>query len=113
MASTLALLKRQGVIDELTPEQKKNDELARKKQDWLRKQRQMDVEAEKRLQDERKWAEDRGYQVTRREEQERFDHIRLKEIEERFKDYKPEVKLNYVDEFGRQVTPKEVRRRNL
>jgi len=36
------------------------------------------------------------------------DRQRVRELELRFKDYKPEVKLEYHDEFGRQLNQKEV-----
>ncbi|CAG8460709.1 22571_t:CDS:10 [Cetraspora pellucida] len=35
------------------------------------------------------------------------DREHLREMESRFKDYKPDINLEYVDEFGNQLTPKE------
>ena len=45
---------------------------------------------------------------SRRDEEERTDRIRAKELEERFKDYKPNVKLEYTDDYGNILNPKDV-----
>ncbi|KAI8324496.1 SART-1-domain-containing protein [Martensiomyces pterosporus] len=49
----------------------------------------------------------RELEEERAREQELLDRKWAREYEQRMKDYKPEVKLEYVDDTGRQLTTKE------
>ncbi len=84
MAATLALLNQKGVSTRLNDEELDKERRLREREKWMAEMRQAES---KESADPRKQG-------------------RL--IEERFKNYTPNVQLQYTDEFGRNLTPKEV-----
>ncbi|KAJ1842427.1 hypothetical protein LPJ73_005807, partial [Coemansia sp. RSA 2703] len=127
LGATLSLLRQRNMIDKLTDEQRKREQEQRSREQWIAEQRRKDAE----LQRERQRIKQMGRQpveeaqpvkgrrgkadvLTQKEidemkarEQELLDRKWAREYEERMKDYKPEVKLEYVDETGRQLSTKE------
>ncbi|KAJ1724427.1 hypothetical protein LPJ53_001327 [Coemansia erecta] len=127
LGAALSLLRQRNMIDKLTDEQKKREQEQRSREQWIAEQRRKDAE----LQRERQRIKQMGRQpvveaqpakgrrgkadvLTQKEldemkahEQEQLDRKWAREYEERMKDYKPEVKLEYVDETGRQLSTKE------
>ncbi|KAJ3097366.1 hypothetical protein HK100_005373 [Physocladia obscura] len=125
LAATLKLLGKQGLIqkvdDDLLDREKKQKEHAK----WLSEQRIQDRKAE--IIKEREKARQReinkakgpakrgggGHHVDkedewRAEEESRIaERHRLREIEDRFKNYTPDVNIKYNDEYGRDLSPKE------
>lgn len=94
VGSALSLLHQKGLLEKRSAEEIERDRLLLEKERWLMK-RQKEQEA---LPQRRKKAKKEG---------ERMDYSQMREIEEKFKDYKPTVNLEYVDDQGRQLTPKE------
>ncbi|CAG8637250.1 9408_t:CDS:10 [Rhizophagus irregularis] len=80
MAATLALLQQKGFSIKPNEEQLEKERIQRERQKWLAEQHS-----------------ESSYR----------DREHLREMEARFKDYKPDINLEYVDEFGNQLTPKE------
>ncbi|KAJ1945698.1 hypothetical protein GGF37_001566 [Kickxella alabastrina] len=128
--ATLSLLRQRNMIDRLSEEQKQRERQQRSRDEWIAEQRRK----ESALQLERQRIKQMGRQptdtqttapvkggrrgkadeMTQKEldeikvrEQEMLDRKWAREYEERMKDYKPEVKLEYVDEAGRELTTKE------
>ncbi|KAJ1949851.1 hypothetical protein FBU59_000961, partial [Linderina macrospora] len=133
LVATLSLLRQKNLIDDLTEDQKSKERIQRERDAWIAQQRHSDaalqVERQKIKQLGRQKHEEiqqnkdkkgkgarRGKpdEMTQREvelEQERqqeiLDRKWAREYEERMKDYKPDVKLEYVDDTGRELTPME------
>ncbi|KAJ2848117.1 hypothetical protein IWW36_003491 [Coemansia brasiliensis] len=129
LAGTLGLLKQRNMLDGPTEEQLSREQQQRSREQWMAEHRRQ----EKELQAERQRIKQLGKQqvqeraarksdkrrgkpdaMTQREleemkqrEQEALDRKWAREYEERMRDYKPDVKLEYVDETGRQLTTKE------
>ncbi|MBW0462896.1 hypothetical protein O181_002611 [Austropuccinia psidii MF-1] len=106
MASTLALLKSQGLIKSLTPEEREKERLYVEKTHWLIEQRRREAlrEAEK---DRAKKMGDAKDQATREYENRIREAALAKEAMEAYRHYKPDVEIKYNDEFGRELTQKE------
>ncbi|KAJ2448380.1 hypothetical protein EV183_005464 [Coemansia sp. RSA 2336] len=129
LAGTLGLLKQRRMLENPTEEQLSKEHQQRSREQWMAEHRLQ----EKELQAERQRIKQLGKQqvqdkttrksdkrrgkpdaMTQREleelkqrEQEALDRKWAREYEERMRDYKPDVKLEYVDEQGRQLTTKE------
>ncbi|KAJ1863096.1 hypothetical protein LPJ78_004269 [Coemansia sp. RSA 989] len=129
LAGTLGLLKQRRMLENPTEEQLSKEQQQRSREQWMAEHRRQ----EKELQAERQRIKQLGKQqmqdkaarkadkrrgkpdaMTQREleelkqrEQEALDRKWAREYEERMRDYKPDVKLEYVDEQGRQLTTKE------
>lgn len=104
MASTLNILRQQGILAQPTVDQNERDKVQRHRDQWLANMRsrlaQRDLE---RLQSRggNKDQNQREYENRQRDQQE------ARENQEMFKDYKPDVNIVYYDEYGRRLTPKE------
>ncbi|KAH9816375.1 SART-1 family-domain-containing protein [Melampsora americana] len=106
MASTLSLLKSQGLIKPLTPEEREKERLYKEKTSWLIEQRRRDTLRE--LEKERtKRMGDAKDQATREYENRMRESMMAKESMEAYRNYKPDVEIKYNDEFGRELTQKE------
>lgn len=109
MASTLSLLRHQGLIVPRTPEELERDRVQKEREAWLAAQRKRDRERE----EERQRSRAAGSSI---DQQQREYENRMREQRdaqatlEAFNNYKPNVNLTYHDEFGRDQTPKEVSR---
>lgn len=106
MASTLSLLKAQGLIKPLTHEEREKERLYKEKTRWLVEQRRRDAlrEVEK---ERTKRMGDAKDQATREYENRMRESTMAKESMEAYRHYKPDVEIKYNDEFGRELTQKE------
>ena len=93
VASVVQFLKSQGTLEHVPKEQLEHEKTQLKYDAWLRERRRADRLAESDDQDARE-----DDQSERREAQAAL---------ERFKDYKPDVKIEYHDEYGRTLSTKE------
>ncbi|KAJ1991074.1 hypothetical protein GGI25_003879 [Coemansia spiralis] len=128
LSATLRLLRQRNMIDKLSAEQRERERLQRDRDTWVAEQRQRDLA----LQTERQRIKQLGRgttldpsrskrsgrgkpdELTQKEleelkarEQEALDRKWAREYEDRMRDYKPDVKLEYFDETGRQLSTKE------
>lgn len=110
IASTLSLLKNQGLVAQMTPEEREREVQQRKHDLWLSQRRSEDAlrEAELALSKAQGSAKDQA---------QREHDNRLRELEDaklaqaRFKDYRPDVEIKYHDEFGRELNNHEAWKR--
>ncbi|CAB4383091.1 unnamed protein product [Rhizophagus irregularis] len=108
MAATLALLQQKGFSIKPNEEQLEKERIQRERQKWLAEQRKKDQERQNEREKEKQKAKEKGYRGGGRDSESSYrDREHLREMEARFKDYKPDINLEYVDEFGNQLTPKE------
>ncbi|GBC04195.1 hypothetical protein RclHR1_05560015 [Rhizophagus clarus] len=108
MAATLALLQQKGFSIKPNEEQLEKERIQRERQKWLAEQRKRDLERQNEREKEKQKAKEKGYRGGGRDSESSYrDREHLREMEARFKDYKPDINLEYVDEFGNQLTPKE------
>ncbi|KAH8922069.1 hypothetical protein BT69DRAFT_269209 [Atractiella rhizophila] len=106
MAATLGLLRNQGLIKALTPEQIERDRAQRAREMWTLEQRKLDEERElQRL--AAKAAGNTKDQHQREIENRLREQERARKQAEMFRDYKPVVDIKYHDEFGRDMNQKE------
>ena len=112
MASTLNLLRHQGLLETRTPEQIAADLARKTREAWIWSQRRRDDERE----EERRRAKEAGGskdQGQREYENRMRDAAEARQAVEAFGNYEPVVDIKYHDEFGRDQTPKEVRYSSL
>ncbi|GAA5871043.1 hypothetical protein JCM3774_005096 [Rhodotorula dairenensis] len=106
LASTLSLLRHQGLIKTRTPEELARDKELKQREAWLAQQRKRAEERERERIESRKMGD-------KKDQQQREYENRLREQREAqatleaFANYKPAVNLTYHDKFGRDLTPKE------
>ncbi|ODN77678.1 hypothetical protein L202_04828 [Cryptococcus amylolentus CBS 6039] len=104
MAGVLALLKHQGALKSRTAEDEEREKVQKQKDLWLadyrRRMAQRELEKIRSRGGDKDQAQ-REWENRMREQQE------AKEALEIYRNYKPDVQINYHDEFGRQMTPKE------
>ncbi|KAF8972133.1 SART-1 family-domain-containing protein [Flammula alnicola] len=104
MASTLNILRQQGILAQPSSDQMDREKTQRQRDLWLAEQRRHVAQRElEKLQSRgaNKDQAQREYENRLREQQEARDNM------EAFKNYKPDVNIVYYDEFGRALTPKE------
>ncbi|KAF5382111.1 hypothetical protein D9615_004338 [Tricholomella constricta] len=104
MASTLNILRQQGILATPVADQKDREKTQLQRDLWLAEQRRRVAQRElEKLQSRgaNKDQAQREYENRLREQQEARDNM------EAFKNYKPDVNIVYYDEFGRALTPKE------
>jgi U4/U6.U5 tri-snRNP-associated protein 1 len=104
MAATLSILRQQGVLATPSADQAERERVQRQRDLWLAEYRTRLAKRElDRLKSrgEKKDQAQREYENRLREQQEAREGLEL------FKDYKPDVNIEYHDEFGRKLTPKE------
>ncbi|GAA5981683.1 hypothetical protein JCM10908_004565 [Rhodotorula pacifica] len=106
LASTLSLLRHQGLIKTRTPEELARDKELKQREAWLAQQRRRAEEREReriasRKMGDKKDQQQREYENRMREQREAQATL------EAFANYKPAVNLTYHDKFGRDLTPKE------
>ncbi|KAJ7593127.1 SART-1 family-domain-containing protein [Mycena floridula] len=104
MASTLNILRQQGILATPSSEQKERERIQLQRDRWLADQRRKVMERETAKMQSRGGNKDqatREYDNRLREQQEARENM------ESFKNYKPDVNIVYYDEFGRALTPKE------
>jgi len=104
MASTLNILRQQGILAQASADQQEREKVQLQRDLWLASMRQRLAQRDlERLQSRggNKDQAQREYENRMREQQEARENLDM------FKDYKPDVNIVYYDEFGRQLTPKE------
>ena len=104
MASTLNILRQQGILSTPAADQKEREKTQLQRDLWLAEQRRRVAQRElEKLQSRgaNKDQAQREYENRLREQQEARDNL------EAFKNYKPDVNIVYYDEYGRSLTPKE------
>jgi U4/U6.U5 tri-snRNP-associated protein 1 len=104
MASTLNILRQQGILSTPAADQKEREKTQLQRDLWLAEQRRRLAERELERLHSRGSNKDqaqREYENRLREQQEARENL------EAFKNYKPDVNIVYYDEFGRKLTPKE------
>ena len=115
LGATLALLSQKGLVQRLSPEEQERANKLRERELWLVEQRKKEKLRIAEREKEREKQRASGHKLSGRdlERQREIDakrlereQIRLKE--EKFKNYVPDVKIAYYDEFGRELNTKEV-----
>jgi hypothetical protein len=106
MASTLSLLKSQGLIKPMTPEEREKERLYKEKMAWLIEQRRREAERELEKEKTKKMGDAKD-QATREYENRMREAAAAKDAMEAYRHYKPDVEIKYNDEFGRELSRKE------
>ncbi|GAA5921429.1 hypothetical protein JCM1841_005816 [Sporobolomyces salmonicolor] len=106
LASTLSILRHQGLIKTRTPEELQRDRELKEREAWLAAQRRRAEERERekvesRMAGDAKDQRQREYENKLREQRDAQSTL------EAYRNYKPVVELKYHDEFGRDMSPKE------
>ncbi|KAI8927979.1 SART-1 family-domain-containing protein [Entophlyctis helioformis] len=124
MAATMALLSKKGLVHHMTEEERRRDEQMQQRQNWLAEKKRADALRAAELDRERRRRQETGaggssskgrsrgmHDEEEERERERAEmqaeRIRVRELEERFKNYVPQVDLKYHDEYGRELSTKE------
>lgn len=117
VGATLAMLHQRGLIKR-DEEAKNKVQLLRDRENFNVQKRLREVEAEEKAKSQRLRDRQSG-KFDRMSAREREEHARwenkqrdlqeARDLQQRFKDYRPDVNLEYKDEFGRDMTAKEVR----
>lgn len=115
IGATLKMLSQRGLLAK-NPEIEEQNKLFRERQKFQTEKKLKQLEAEKRAKQQRERDRASG-KFDRMSAREREEHARwenkqrdlaeARDVNNKFKDYKPDVKLEYKDEFGRDLTPKE------
>lgn len=104
MASTLNILRQQGILAPSKADEKERERVQLQRDLWLADYRRMLAHRELEKAMARGGNKDqatREYENRVREQQEARQALEL------YRNYKPDVKIVYYDEFGRELTPKE------
>ncbi|GAA6002424.1 hypothetical protein JCM10207_001112 [Rhodosporidiobolus poonsookiae] len=106
LASTLSMLRHQGLIKTKTKEDLAREKELKEREAWLAAQRRRELERERERIESRKAGDQKGQQQREYENRVR-DQRDAQATLEAYSNYKPVVNLTYHDEFGRDMTPKE------
>ncbi|QRV75487.1 U4/U6,U5 tri-snRNP-associated protein snu66 [Ceratobasidium sp. AG-Ba] len=104
MASTLKVLRQQGILATPDTEVQDREQLQKQKDAWLASHRRLLAERELARLRSRNQAKD---QSVREYENRVRDQQDAREIMDSFRDYKPDVELKYYDDTGRELDRKE------
>ncbi|KAJ5217033.1 SART-1 protein [Penicillium chermesinum] len=115
LGATLAMLRQRGIVK--TPASSDATALTRSRQEFVHKKHLLEEEAERRARQQRERDRNSG-RLAGMSAREREEHARrenqqrelqdARQIAEAFnREYKPDVQLKYVDEFGRSMNQKE------
>ncbi|KAI5474288.1 u4 tri-SnRNP-associated protein 1 [Pseudohyphozyma bogoriensis] len=106
MASTLSILRHQGLIKERTAEELALDKVRKERDAWIAARRKADLDRELEKKRSKEAGSSKDQQT--REYENRLAAQRYAQAEhDAYKTYNPVVNLTYHDEFGRDMTPKE------
>ncbi|KAH8149478.1 uncharacterized protein LAJ45_06558 [Morchella importuna] len=115
VGATLAMLNQRGLLKR-DEEAENKVQLLRDRQNFNVQKRLREVEAEEKAKSQRLRDRQSG-KFDRMSAREREEHARwenkqrdlqeARDLQTRFKEYRPDVNLQYKDEFGRDMTPKE------
>ncbi|BGP15980.1 hypothetical protein JCM10213_004797 [Rhodosporidiobolus nylandii] len=106
LASTLSMLRHQGLVKTRTAEDLAREKELKEREAWLASQRQRQLDRERERQESRKAGDQKGQQQREYENRVREQRDAQATLEA-YNNYKPVVDLKYHDEFGRDMTPKE------
>lgn len=104
MASTLNILRQQGILAQPTADQVSRERTQKQRDLWLAEQRRRVAQRELEKQQSRGGNKD---QAQREYENRLREQAEAREVMDAFKDYRPDVNVVYHDEFGRTLTQKE------
>ncbi|KAL0954550.1 hypothetical protein HGRIS_003516 [Hohenbuehelia grisea] len=104
MASTLKILRQQGILAPPSADLLEREKTQLQRDLWLAEQRRRVAQREMERLQSRGANKD---QATREYENRMREQAEARANLESFKNYKPDVVINYHDEFGRKLTPKE------
>ncbi|KAJ3328362.1 hypothetical protein HDU93_001507 [Gonapodya sp. JEL0774] len=121
LGAALGYLQSRGMIEKMTPENQEREDLIRKRARWAADQKSRDLRRkmedqkrkEARREVENKKKKGGGGQQSYWEEEERareeaiLERQRARELEDKYKDYKPVVNIEYTNEFGMKMDQKE------
>lgn len=108
MAATLSILKQQGLLKPMTPEERERERLYQQKQAWQAEQRRKDALRDLEREQARKGGPTSAKDQAQREyENRQREAAAARETARAFESYKPVVDIKYHDDFGRQLDPKE------
>lgn len=106
LANTLALLKSSGEVKALTPEERERERAYKERERFMAELKKAEMAAEAEKQRNKTQGTNKDQAQREYENKQRAFNLAQKQIEA-FKNYKPNVEINYTDEFGRDLTPKE------
>ncbi|KAJ3196463.1 hypothetical protein HK101_008870 [Irineochytrium annulatum] len=114
LASTIKLLSKKGLVEKVSEDQLEREKKQLSKMKWMEQQRvseklrELEKEREK-ARNKAKGGRGGGYvdEYKLEEEQRQAERRKAREIEEKFKDYTPDVNIKYTDEYGRPLDAKE------
>ncbi|KAG0051122.1 hypothetical protein BGZ83_004067 [Gryganskiella cystojenkinii] len=116
LGSTLALLRQQGAYERSTPEQVQAAKVQSERAKWLAEAKLREAKlaretAVAKAKDKER-SRDKNYSTRDRDRDREYENQRreqqlLDEREDRMKDYKPDVKLEYIDDSGNRLNTKE------
>jgi len=106
LANTLALLKSSGEVKNLTPEERERERAYKERERFMNELKRAELEAEREKARNRISGNTKDQAQREYENKQRAYNMAQKQIEA-FKNYKPNVEIQYTDEFGRDLTPKE------
>ncbi|ORX94711.1 SART-1 protein [Basidiobolus meristosporus CBS 931.73] len=104
LAATLALLQQKGIYEGMTEEQKEREKIQRERQRWISEQRTQSSGSSSRRERSPSRSRDRYSRDRSRSRDRRRD---VDDEWKRFENYKPDVHLEYSDEFGNPANQKE------
>ncbi|KAI8814202.1 SART-1 protein [Cladochytrium replicatum] len=125
LGATVALLLQKGFVHKTSSDVIEKERRQREKSQWLLEQKKRELEKElakqKLKEAERKAGgaggskqkgREREWELERERDRQKYredmeERERMREVEERFKNYAPDIQLEYHDEFGRALGPKE------
>ncbi|GAA5845741.1 hypothetical protein JCM11251_007294 [Rhodosporidiobolus azoricus] len=106
LASTLSMLRHQGLVKTRTKEELAKEKELKEREAWLADQRKRQMEREREKLESRRAGDQKGQQQREYENRVREQRDAQATLEA-YSNYKPVVNLTYHDEFGRDMTPKE------
>lgn len=106
LANTLALLRSSGEVKALTPEERERERAYKERERFMNELKKAEMEAEAEKLRNRATGNTKDQAQREYENKQRAYNMAQRQIEA-FKNYKPNVEINYTDEFGRDLTPKE------
>ncbi|KAJ1952631.1 hypothetical protein IWQ62_006179 [Dispira parvispora] len=101
LAATLALLNQKGLVKQLTEEDKSRERQYQERQRWIAEERRKDQQRLKK--------EGSGTRSSRHRDLDTVNRDRefAREQQERMRNYRPDVRLEYTDEYGQILSTKE------
>ncbi|KAG0365964.1 hypothetical protein BGZ54_005990 [Gamsiella multidivaricata] len=116
LGSTLALLKQKGAYETGSAEQAERAKVQAERAKWLAESRLREAKLAREMvrdkQRDKERSKDKNYSIRDRERDREYENQRreqqlLDEREARMKNYKPDIKLEYIDESGNRLNTKE------